>query len=136
MYQNNCKKLYIDGGDDNKMNYTEQANAAIKSLSNWLENPNELGKKPSKIELVDDFELEGLRYYVIKYKKNILGKWIVGVAGGYGENSLESEGHTFSEFKEYKEETAKEECINMVNMIKNYWKARAEEYLKKQQGNQ
>lgn len=115
--------------------YTEQENAAIESLSNWLEHPSELGKKPSKIELAGNFELDGLKYYIIKYKKNILGNWLVGVAGGYEENSLEAEGHTFSEFKEYKEETAKEECTKMVNMIKDYWKARAEEYLKKQQEN-
>lgn len=115
------------------MNYTEQENAAIQSLSDWLKHPNELGKKPSQIELVDDFELEGLKYYIIKYKKNMLGKWLVGVAGGYEKNSLRAEGHTFSEFHEYKEETAKDECLQMVNMIKEYWKARAAEYYKKQQ---
>lgn len=128
------KRIYIDGGD-NKMSYTEQEDAAIESLSNWLEHPSELGKKPSKIELAGNFELDGLKYYIIKYKKNILGNWLVGVAGGYEENSLETVGHTFSEFKEYKEETAKAECTKMVNMIKDYWKARAEEYLKQQQDN-
>ena len=100
--------------------------AAIESLSNWLAHPSELGTKPSKIECVDSFGLDELKYYVIRYKKNPLEKWLVGVAGGYEENSLDSTGYTFSEFKEYKEETAKEECIQMVNMIKDYWKARAD----------
>lgn len=126
------KRIYIEG--DDKMNYTVQEKAAIESLSNWLKHPNELGKKPNKIELVGNFELDGLKYYIIKYKKSIFGNWLVGVAGGYEKDAIEASGHTYSEFKEYNEKTAKEECIKMVNMIKDYWKSRAEEYLK-QQGN-
>ena len=117
------------------MNYTEQEKAAIESLSNWLEHPSELGKKPSKIELVDSFEIDELKFYIIKYKKSIFGNWLVGVAGGYEGNNLVAEGHTFSDFKEYKQDTAKEECIKMVNMIKDYWKARAEEYLREKKDN-
>lgn len=116
---------------ERKMNYTEQEKAAIESLSNWLESPFELGKKPSQIELVDSFELDKLKFYIIKYKESTFGKWLVGVAGGFEGNSLEPEGHTFSDFKEYKPETAKEECLKMVNMIRDYWRARAEDYEEK-----
>ena len=131
--EKNVTNILKEEEEKKDMNYTEQEKAAIESLSNWLADPNELGKKPSKIECVGSFELDDLKYYIIKYKNNTEDKWLVGVAGGYEENSLEAQGHTFSDFKEYKEETAKEECVQMVNMIKEYWKSMAEEYLKDQQ---
>ena len=42
-------------------------------LENWLSDPQELGKKPVKIEYANSFEDEdGIRCIIFKYKKNIL----------------------------------------------------------------
>ena len=99
----------------------EQMNAAKEQLISWLSHPNELGKEPSKIECAGSFELYDMIYYIFKYKKSAFGKWLLGVAGGYEGDSLENCGHIFSNMEEYHEETAKEESIKMIEMIRQYW---------------
>jgi len=81
----------------------EQMNVAAKALVDWLKDPRELGKAPAKIECTGTFILHEMTYYIFKYKKNFLGKWLLGVSGGFEGNSLELCGHMFSEMQEYKE---------------------------------
>ena len=52
-------------------------------MKEWLAHPQELGKAPARIECTGTFELHGLRYYLFRYKKTLLGSWLLGVCGGY-----------------------------------------------------
>ncbi len=103
-----------------------QMNAAKENLSSWLANPHELGKVPAKIECTGTFELYEMTYYIFRYKKNVLGKWLLGISGGFEGQELEPCGHTFSEMEEYDEATAPEKSKAMVEMIRAYWMEQAE----------
>lgn len=106
----------------------QQQNAALESMKEWLAQPDELGKEPAKIELAGEFDLHELHYYIFKYKKSILGKWLLGVCGGYEPGETEHCGHVFSEMEPYEEPTAKEKAIAMVEMIRSYWMEQAQKY--------
>jgi hypothetical protein len=105
---------------------TIQHQAAMQSMIHWLEDEHELGRKPGKIEIAGEFDLHGMHYYVFKYKKTIIGKWLLGVCGGY-EDPADTEhcGHIFSEMKPYDPATAQQEAIAMVEMIRKYWMQQA-----------
>ena len=62
----------------------EEIKNAMVELENWLSDPQELGKKPIKIEYANSFEDEdGIRCIIFKYKK-ILNKMfrIYGASSG------------------------------------------------------
>lgn len=105
---------------------TEQMKAAANAMAEWLSHPQELGKAPAKIECAGSFELHEMQYYIFKYKRRALGKWLLGVCGGYEGDDLEHCGHVFSEMKEYNEKTAVEQAMAMVETIRSYWMERAE----------
>lgn len=111
----------------------KQIDVAQESMAEWLAHPQELGKKPSKIECAGEFDLHDLHYYIFKYKKGMLGKWLVGVCGGFEGNDIEHCGHVFSQMQEYNESTAEEDCIAMVEMVRSYWMERAEETEKRKE---
>lgn len=98
-----------------------QMTAAQLMMTTWLAHPSELGKAPVKIQCVGEFELHDLHYYIFKYKKNLLGRYLLGVSGGYEGDSRESCGHVFSQMKPYKAETAEADCKAMVEIIRAYW---------------
>lgn len=104
----------------------EQKIAALNAMVEWLSDPEELGKKPQKIKLAGEFDLHNMHYYIFKFKKNLLGKWYVGVSGGYEEGGLEHCGHIYSNATEYNKQTAEIECIAMVEKIREYWIKQAE----------
>ncbi|WMT41318.1 hypothetical protein RE628_01650 [Paenibacillus sp. D2_2] len=105
---------------------TIQQQAALQSMIEWLEHENELGRKPSKIEIAGEFQLHNMHYYIFKYKKSMLGKWLLGVCGGYEDPSdTEHCGHIFSEMQPYDSATAEQEAIAMVEMIREYWMKQA-----------
>ena len=64
----------------------KQMNAAKSEMIGWLSHPAELGKAPSKIECVGEFNLHDLHYYTFKFKKGFFSKWMYGIAGGYEGN--------------------------------------------------
>lgn len=99
----------------------EQMEAARSAMSTWLACPGELGKAPARIECAGTFELHGMRYYIFKYKKGLLGKWLWGVCGGYVGEGLEHCGHVFSEMEEYNPAGAEERAVEMVEWIRAYW---------------
>lgn len=107
---------------------TEQMNASMTSMTEWLAHPQELGKTPAKIECVDTFDLHEMKYYIFKYKKNMLGKWMLGVCGGYEGDELEHCGHVYSEMEKYDEVTAVKKSIEMVEQIRSYWMNQAKQY--------
>lgn len=95
---------------------------AIEIMTGWLSHPNELGKKPSQIKAAGSFTYEGNDYVILKFKPDLFRKWQVGVVG-FDEEGKEC-GHTFSEFEEYNEATAKDKCIAMIEYLKEYWRSR------------
>lgn len=96
-----------------------EINKAKLELERWLSHPNELGKKPSKIEYTNSFEDEdGIKCLIFKYKKSIFGKWLLGIV---------SESGVFSEMQEYNKNTEIEDAKTMLEVMKNYWKSMAEE---------
>ena len=116
--------------ESEQMGYDRQKQVAKVAMIAWLLHPNELGKKPIAIKCVEIFELHKMKYYIFKYKKSPLGKWLLGVCGGYEEDSIDNCGHVFSEMKRYNASKAKQESIEMVEKIRAYWKKLAEDYKK------
>ncbi len=95
---------------------------AVEIMTGWLGHKNELGKKPAKIKAAGSFSYEGNTYVILKFKPDLFGKWEVCVVG-FDEEGNEC-GHTFSEFEEYDETTAKDRCIAMIEYLKEYWRGR------------
>lgn len=106
----------------------EQQNAALQAMKKWLSHPGELGREPAKIELAGEFDLYDMHYYMFKYKKGVLGKWLLGVCGGFEPGELEHCGHVYSEMEPYDPADAQEKAIAMVEMLRQYWMDRAKEY--------
>ncbi len=99
----------------------EQANAACKAFSVWFKGMKDFGLSPAKIEATHDFVMDGLTYYVIRYKKFLLGRWFIGIAGGYEGNSLENCGYIFSDLKElYDEKTALDSGQKLAVFIRKF----------------
>ncbi|BFH65704.1 DUF4261 domain-containing protein [Paenibacillus azoreducens] len=105
---------------------TTQQQAAMQSMIEWLADEHELGREPSKIEIAGEFDLHDMHYYIFKYKKSMLGKWLLGVCGGYEDLSdTQHCGHVFSEMQPYDPATAEQEAITIVEMIREYWMKQA-----------
>lgn len=97
----------------------EEIKEAMLDLENWLSDPRELGCKPKKIEYTNSFkDQDGIKCMIFKYKKNILGKWLLGIV---------SESGTFSEMREYNQKTEIADAKIILEMLKNYWKELAKQ---------
>lgn len=103
----------------------EQAKAAAAVMEEWLSHPQELGKKPAKLEIAGEFDLYDLHYYIFKFKASFFGAWKVAVCGGYEGDGLGHCGHIYSEMEAYDPATAQEKCVAMVEKIRQYWMERA-----------
>ncbi len=110
----------------------KQQEAALAAMQEWLAHPQELGKAPAKLEIAGEFDLHDCHYYILKYKKSLLGKWLVGVCGFEDTETLEPCGHTFSQMEPYDPADAQEKCEAMVEMIRQYWMERAKEETERQ----
>lgn len=95
---------------------------AVEIMTKWLSHKNELGKKPAKIKAAETFFYDDNNYVIVKFKPDLFDKWQVGVVG-FDEDGEEC-GHTFSEYEEYDEATAKEKCIAIIEYMKEYWRGR------------
>ena len=94
---------------------TAQQQAAMQSMIDWLADERELGREPSKIEIAGEFDLHDMHYYIFRYKKAMLGKWLLGVCGGYEDPSdTEHCGHIFSEMQPYDPATAEQEAVKRI----------------------
>lgn len=111
---------------------TNQQQAAVNAMTEWLAHPQELGKAPAKIEIAGEFDLHDCHYYILKYKKSLLGKWLVGVCGFEDAETLEPCGHTFSQMEPYNPADAQAKCEAMVEQIRQYWMDRAKEEVERQ----
>lgn len=111
------------------MNNKKQLQEATISMIDWLSHPNELGHPPYEIACTHEFDRNDEHFYVFKYTKDIDGKWLVGVCGGYeSEEASAHSGFVFSHFQEYSEETAISDAIEMVEAIEDYWKREKENW--------
>lgn len=52
----------------------EQQKAALEAMRQWLADENELGKAPAKLEIVGEFDLYELHYYILRYKKSLMSR--------------------------------------------------------------
>ena len=103
------------------MEKNKQADVALKALSEWLADADRLGKAPAKIECTMDFEMDGLKYYVFKYRKKMLGPWYIGICGGFEGDSPEHCGHIFSGMEDlYEEKTAPDLARKMAMFIRDF----------------
>lgn len=103
----------------------KQMQAARDAMIEWLEHPHELGEAPAEIECAGTFEQHDMTYYLFRYKREVGGKWLLGVCGGYEDGELGHSGHVYSEMEEYDESTAVEKATAMVEMIRTYWMEQA-----------
>ena len=104
---------------------TEQLKAAEKEMIRWLAHPAELGQEPFEIECTKEFDLHELHYYVFRFKEYENDEWKLSVCGGYEDGGVRGCGHVFSHMKNYNEETAVEDAIEIVEFVRSYWKDRA-----------
>lgn len=111
---------------------TKQQEAALTAMGEWLAHPEELGRVPAKLEIAGEFDLHDCHYYIVKYRKSLLGKWLLGVCGFEDAETLKPCGHTFSEMEPYDPDTALEKCQAMVESIRRYWMERAGEEAERQ----
>ena len=105
----------------------EQRKYATAVMEEWLSHPQELGKKPARLEIAGEFDLHDLHYYIFKFKKSVFDSWRVAVCGGYEGDSLGHCGHIYSEMEPYDPSTAEEKCVAMVEKMRQYWMERAAE---------
>lgn len=104
---------------------SEQQKYATAVMEEWLSHPQELGKKPAKLEIAGEFDLHELHYYIFKFKKSLFDSWRVAVCGGYEGDGLGHCGHIYSEMEAYDPSTAQEKCVAMVEKLRQYWMERA-----------
>ena len=103
------------------MNNKKQVNVAKDALSEWLSDTDRLGEAPAEIECTMDFEMDGLTYYVFRYRKKALESWYIGICGGFEGDSLEHCGHIFSGMEDlYEEKTAPELAKKMAMFIRDF----------------
>ena len=104
-----------------------QESIARSNMIRWLEYPTELGKTPEIIELLDEFEVDGLTCYAYKYKDSNfkIKEYMIGVSGGYPKGKITSKdsGWTFSNF-DLVESDYLPQARRMVEQIKGYWQNR------------
>lgn len=114
------------GKDKTAMNEI-QMRAACEAMTAWLSHPQELGRAPAKIECAGELDLYDMHYYIFRYKKTSMGKWLIGVCGGYEGDGTEHCGHVFSEMEPYEEDTALEKAVALVETVRQFWMERASE---------
>lgn len=98
----------------------KQMQAAQQAMVEWLCDPRELGKPPAKIACAGTLTLDEKTYYLFQFKKGLLGKWLLGVCGGYEGDSTENCGHVFSQMAPFDPATAAQQATEMVEFLRDY----------------
>lgn len=110
-YEKFDEKHVIITFDDNmlesiKKNAIKQAKNKIEE---WLSNKQRLGKKPNTLKYTNNITDENKEtYYIFKFKKNIIGKWIIGIA---------SKKVAFSNMKEYNKNTEIKDAKELLEIL-------------------
>lgn len=97
-----------------------------QELSQWLEHPNELGRKPYAIKEVLCFNDKDMEYYAIKYKKSMFSSWLLGVVG-YAEGEIYPS-INFSEMKPFRANCVEEDARKTITLVQDFFKKKAKEY--------
>ena len=109
-----------------------QEKIAYAEMRSWLSHPSECGKTLDKLELVDTLIYDEHLYYIFKYTstapKLLERGFMIGVAGGYDKDRISDNetGHTFSDFEPIGD-NYKEQALNIIQLISDYWKRAAEQ---------
>ena len=109
-----------------------QEKIAYAEMRSWLSHPSECGKTLDKLELVDTLIYDEHLYYIFKYTSNSTKLservFMIGVAGGYNKDMISDNetGHTFSDFEPIGD-NYKEQALNIIQLISDYWKRAAEQ---------
>jgi len=83
--------------------------AAKTEMENWLSRPGVLGRRPYKLEYTNQFlEENGDVCYVFKFKKSMLGKWLIGIVSAAG---------TSSEMREYRPGSEMEDAHKIFKLL-------------------
>ena len=110
------------------LNKITQESIARSNMIRWLEYPTELGHKPEVIELLTEFDVDGITCFAYAFKDNNfrIKDNMIGVSGGYekGKITAMDTGWTFSNFEVLNEDYLSQ-AKAMVDQIKNYWQNRA-----------
>ncbi|MCH5204879.1 MAG: DUF4241 domain-containing protein [Oscillospiraceae bacterium] len=100
-----------------------QKDIAQKALCEWLSEQEEMGKKPpKKIEfafaLKDDQNNDRI-FFVFKFKKGAVGKYLIGIAGGFENEESTEISSVFSGFDEFPDDRdeAVELAFRMIDFI-------------------
>ena len=109
------------------LNDVSQEMIAKSDMIRWLSYPTELGSKPDTIELLGSFVFNDTKCFAFSFSKenfSIKGT-LIGVSGGYPMDYVSSVtcGYTFSKFEVLSEDW-KEQALELVNFISDYWKNR------------
>ena len=103
-----------------------QINIAQNALCEWLAEQEQMnGKPPKKIEYafaLKDDEHGSLIFFVFKYKKSAMGKWLIGVSGGFPDEESTVCDTIFSGFDEFpaKRDEAIDLAFRMIDFIIQY----------------
>jgi len=93
-----------------------QAEIAQKALCDWLAEREEMGgKPPKKIEYafaLQDDENDNRIFFVFRFKKSALGKWFIGVSGGFPDEESTDCNEIFSGFDEFPAD--KDEAVDLA----------------------
>ena len=114
----------------------KQEKAAYTAMLSWLHEDSVLKNEPEMMECVREFDLHNMHYYMFRFKELKNDPWLLGVCGGYEENDEQHCGHVFSRYLEYKEESALQDAIDIVEMIRTYWMKQAQEHITKNNNSQ
>lgn len=88
-----CTRLFDFMHEQDKLEYfpmklLNQEYLAKINFIKWLEEKQNLGKAPYKLEFIDELEDTNNIYYAYKFKENDEECWKVGVSGGYGKYDI------------------------------------------------
>lgn len=104
----------------------KQRALAQRSLCEWLSAREEMGgKPPKKIECVyalKDDQNNDLIFFVFKFKKSAVGKYLIGIAGGFPDEESTDCSAVFSGFDEFpdNESEAVELAFKMIDFIQRF----------------
>lgn len=100
------------------MNDKMQIKTAEQLLEKWL--IGEFQQNPVDMECTHDFEMDGLTYYIFKFRNKKKGREYIGVCGGFNGGEL-VKSHVFGTFDDlYEERTALETGRKMACFIRDY----------------
>lgn len=109
-----------------------QKESALTDMTEWLK--ERLGKAPYKIEHAGGFRLHGMHYYMFRFKKGLLGKWLLGVCGGYLMDRTENCGHVVSDMTLFNSASAQADATAMAERVREDYANRAREILEIEEG--